>query len=117
MLADSGLAPFELLTFVFTLCRHRNRDLHHGLLALDQRGGLYVLNPGNEVRRYEIGPFRPVVFQLSLPSGRSIFRLSGFLRNLIPYRRTGEGTRICAERVISGSALIKRAESDDKGPC
>ena len=34
MLADSGLAPFELLTFVFTLCRHRNRDLHHGLLRL-----------------------------------------------------------------------------------
>ena len=33
MLADSGLAPFELLTFVFTLCRHRNRDLHHGLLG------------------------------------------------------------------------------------
>ncbi len=33
MLADSGHAPFELLTFVFTLCCHRNRDLHHGLLG------------------------------------------------------------------------------------
>jgi hypothetical protein len=26
-----GVAPFELLVFALTLCRHRNRDLRHGL--------------------------------------------------------------------------------------
>jgi hypothetical protein len=29
---DSGVAPFELLVFTVTLCRHRNRDFYHGLL-------------------------------------------------------------------------------------
>jgi hypothetical protein len=31
--ADSSLAPLELLTFAVSLCRHRNRDLRHGLLV------------------------------------------------------------------------------------
>ena len=29
-----GVAPFELLAFAVTLCRHRNRDLYHGLLRV-----------------------------------------------------------------------------------
>jgi hypothetical protein len=33
MVADSSLAPLELLTFAVSLWRHRNRDLRHGLLA------------------------------------------------------------------------------------
>jgi len=28
-----GVAPFESLVFAVTLCRHRNRDLYHGLLV------------------------------------------------------------------------------------
>jgi Enoyl-CoA hydratase/isomerase len=30
---NSVVAPFELLVFAVTLCRHRDRDLYHGLLA------------------------------------------------------------------------------------
>jgi hypothetical protein len=31
---SSGVAPFELRIFAVILCRHRNRDLHHGLLGV-----------------------------------------------------------------------------------
>jgi hypothetical protein len=43
MVADSSLAPLELLTFAVSLCRHRNRDLRHGLLGAALLGSLLAL--------------------------------------------------------------------------
>ena len=37
-----GVAPFESLVFAVTLCRHRNRDLYHGLLGQRQLARRYV---------------------------------------------------------------------------
>jgi len=34
LVVDPGFAPFESLTFAVSVCRHRNRDLYHGLLRL-----------------------------------------------------------------------------------